>query len=140
VILLDVGVWLAAIWGRHAHHPRVAQWFSSQTDDLAFCRVTRMSVLRLLTNGAVMGPDVVSRAAAWQVLDQLRQDDRVIDAEEPAYLEPVWRVISAGHDKSHKLWTDDYLAAFAQSAGVPLATLDKGMARRYPSTTVETLN
>ena len=26
--LVDVGVWLAAVWGRHTHHPVASEWFN----------------------------------------------------------------------------------------------------------------
>jgi len=139
VILLDVGVWLAASWGRHIHHGVAASWFNQQQDDLAMCRVTQMSVLRLLSNPGVMRLDVISRTEAWRVIDQLRADERVRWAEEPTQLEAVWRAISAGDETSHKLWTDDYLAAFAQAAGATLATMDRKLRARYPSVHVETL-
>jgi predicted nucleic acid-binding protein len=32
--LVDVGVWLAAIWGRHVHYPVASEWFNRQADDL----------------------------------------------------------------------------------------------------------
>jgi|HubBroStandDraft_4_1064222.scaffolds.fasta_scaffold99752_2 toxin-antitoxin system PIN domain toxin len=140
MILLDVGVWLAAVWGRHAHHPAAADWFGRQTDDLAFCRVTQMSLLRLLTNAAIMGDDAADRSQAWRILDQLGADERVLWAEEPDDLDAVWRAISARDDKSHKLWTDDYLAAFAQASDATLATLDSKLAGRYPSVRVESLS
>jgi len=139
VILLDIGVWLAASWGRHIHHDRAAGWFNQQEDDLAMCRVTQMSVLRLLSNRGVMRQDAISRGEAWRVIDQLRADERVRWAEEPTALEAVWRAISARDQTSHKLWTDDYLAAFAQAAGATLATLDRKLLGRYPSVQVETL-
>ena len=50
-----------------------------------------------------------------------------------------WRAISARDDKSHKLWTDDYLAAFAQASDATLTTLDRKMPARYPSVQVELL-
>ncbi len=50
-----------------------------------------------------------------------------------------WRAISAHDDKSHRLWTDDYLAAFAQVSGATLTTLDRKMPARYPSVQVELL-
>lgn len=137
--LLDVGVWLAAAWGRHIHHPAVAAWFEQQSQSLVLCRVTQMSLLRLLSNSAVMGSDVVARSAAWNVVDEFRADSRVVWADEPLHLEPVWRALSARDDSSHKLWTDDYLAAFAQAGDLVLATLDGGLAKRYPSVRVETL-
>ncbi|SRR5216683_578815 len=139
MILVDVGVWLAAVWGRHIHHRVAAHWFDQQSDDLVFCRVTQMSLLRLLSNPTVMGDDVLARSAAWRVFDQLRADDRVLWADEPPQLEAVWRVISARDDNSHKLWTDDYLAAFAQTSDATLATLDRKLQGRYPSVRVEPL-
>ena len=137
MILLDTGVWLAAIWGRHAHHPATADWFGRQTDDLVFCRVTQMGLLRLLSNPAIMGQDTVNRSQAWRIFDQLRADERVLRADEPDGLDAVWRAISARDDKSHKLWTDDYLAAFAQASDATLATLDTKLPSRYPSVRIE---
>lgn len=138
-MLVDVGVWLAAVWGGHVHHPRVSAWFGDQAGDLRLCRATQMGVLRLLSNAAVMGDDVLSRADAWRVIDRLRADDRIQWAGEPAQLEQAWRAISARDDNSHKLWTDDYLAAFAQAAGFALVTLDTGFERRYRSIAVTTI-
>lgn len=86
-----------------------------------------------------MGHDAISRSAASTVVDQLRADSRVEWADEPLHLEPVWRAFSARDDPSHRLWTDDYLAAFAQAAGLRLATLDGGFVPRYTSIQVETL-
>ncbi|MGH3657463.1 MAG: TA system VapC family ribonuclease toxin [Micromonosporaceae bacterium] len=138
-MLLDVGVWLAAAWADHQFHSRVRDWLSDRTENLAMCRVAQMGVLRLLSTPAVMGTQVLSRAEAWMAVDRLRDDDRVGWALEPPNLEPVWRAISARPDNSHRLWTDDYLAAFAQVSGMTLATLDRGFKRRYPSVSVETL-
>jgi uncharacterized protein len=139
VILLDVGLWLAAAWGRHVHHAVAAEWFDRQTDDLLFCRVTQMSLLRLLSNPAIMGDDAVDRSEAWRVFDELWADERVLWADEPAELDGVWRAISARAEKSHKLWSDDYLAAFAQTSGAILATLDRKLPSRYPSVRIELL-
>jgi predicted nucleic acid-binding protein len=98
-----------------------------------------MSLLRLLSNRAIMGDDAVDRSRAWQVFDELWADERVLWADEPAELDAVWRAISAREDRAHKLWTDDYLAAFAQTSGATLATLDRMLPGRYPSIRVETL-
>jgi toxin-antitoxin system PIN domain toxin len=139
VTLVDVGVWLAAIWGRHTHHHVAARWFDEQSDDLLLCRVTQTSLLRLVSNQAIMGHDVLTRSQAWRVIDQLWADNRVLWADEPAQLEAVFRAISARNDQSHKLWTDDYLAAFAQASDAALATLDRKLKERYPSVHVEQL-
>lgn len=139
MILVDVGVWLAAAWGRHVHHEPAAHWFDAQTEDLILCRVTQTGLLRLMSNPSVMGDDVVTRAQAWQHVDAIAADKRVIWADEPAALDTVFRAFSAQPDGSHKLWTDDYLAAFAHSAGAGLATLDRKLAARYPSVRVHTV-
>ena len=137
--LVDVGVWLAAVWGRHVHHPIAADWFDGEADDIVFCRVTQMGLLRLLSNPAIMGGDAIDRSQAWRTYDQLSADERVLWAGEPAQLDAVWRAISARADKSHKLWTDDYLAAFAQASDATLITLDGKVPGRYPSVRVELL-
>jgi uncharacterized protein len=139
MILVDVGVWLAAVWGRHAHYPDASGWLNRQADDLVFCRVTQMGLLRLVSNPAIMGDGSVDRSQAWRLFDQLRADERVLWAGEPDELDAVWRAISARDDKSHKLWTDDYLAAFAQAGDLTLATLDRKLPARYPSVRVESL-
>jgi toxin-antitoxin system PIN domain toxin len=139
MILVDVGVWLAALWGRHVHNPVASEWVNGQADDLVFCRVTQMGLLRLLSNPAIMGGDAVDRSQAWRLFDRLWSDERVLWAAEPDGLDAVWRAISARDDKSHKLWTDDYLAAFAQASDLALATLDRKLPGRYPSVRVESL-
>lgn len=138
-MLLDVGTWLAAVWGGHVWHERVSAWLEAQESELWLCRVTQMGILRLLSNPSVLGDKVLSRADAWQALDEVRTDERVRWVGEPAELEHAWRAISARDDNSHKLWTDDYLAAFVQVTGTSLVTLDKGFERRYPSIAVITL-
>jgi predicted nucleic acid-binding protein len=86
-----------------------------------------------------MGGDAVESSHAWRLFDQLWSDERVLWADEPDELNAVWRAISARDDKSHKLWTDDYLAAFAQASDLSLATLDRKLPSRYPSVRVESL-
>ena len=137
--LVDVGVWLAAVWGRHARHPVAAGWFGKEADDILFCRITQMGLFRLLSNPTIMGDDAINRSQAWRTFDQLWADERVLWADEPAELDAVWRAISARDDKCHKLWTDDYLAAFAQASDAALVTLDRKIPARYPSVRVELL-
>ncbi|MCC7043271.1 MAG: PIN domain-containing protein [Acidobacteria bacterium] len=131
--LLDVNVWLAAAWGRHVHHRRAKQFVDASDGELAFCRVTEMALLRLVTNPAVTGKDVRTRRQAWDLLLALQADPRVRFLAEPRGLAPIWITLSKRDDGSHLLWTDDYLAAFAQAADIELVTLDRGFDARYPS-------
>ena len=98
-----------------------------------------MGLLRLLSNPAIMGDDAIDRSQARRTIDQLWADERVLWADEPAELDAVWRVLSARDDKSHKLWTGDYLAAFAEASAATLVTLDGRLPARYPSVWVEQL-
>lgn len=134
--LLDVNVWLAAAWGRHIHHAVAKAWVDAQDDGLAFCRVTEMAFLRLVSNPAVTGSDVRTRKQGWDLMLALQDDPRVRFLPEPRGLAPLWITLSKRNDKSHLLWTDDYLAAFAQATPARLVTLDRKIRTRYPSVDV----
>jgi uncharacterized protein len=136
VTLVDVNVWLAAAWARHSLHVVARRWIDAADDELAFCRVTEMALLRLLTNRAVTGSDVRTRRQAWDLVMTLQRDPRVRFLGEPPGLAPLWIAFSKRDDTDHLLWTDDYLAAFAQAADLDLATLDRGVRARYPSVRV----
>jgi toxin-antitoxin system PIN domain toxin len=130
--LLDLNVWLAASWARHRHHDVAKSWVDQQVDELAFCRVTHMGLLRLITNPAITGRDALSRRQAWDALDGLMADARVRFLAEPETLVPLWKALSKKDDHDHLVWTDDYLAAFAQAMDADLVTLDGVFRKRYP--------
>jgi toxin-antitoxin system PIN domain toxin len=134
--LFDVNVWVAGISERHIHHGAVRRWRDAADRPLALCRITQMGILRLVTNRAVLGPDVLTRREAWATLSTLRSSADVVWMDEPDGLEDAWRLFSAHDDRDHKLWTDDYLAAFALAGGMRLVTLDRALVRRYPSVEV----
>ena len=96
------------------------------------CRVAGMGLLRLLTIPAVLEDDVLTRQQAWATLDQLLSDERFIWRDEPIGMTAEFRSLSAVDDHSHKLWTDDYLAAFALASSASLTTLDRKFSARYP--------
>lgn len=131
--LPDVNVWLAAAWVEHAHHRVAKRWFDAEEDDLAFCRVTQMALLRLISNPAVVGRSVLSRREAWELVERFMADPRVLFLSEPEGLVPLWVTFSKRDDRDHMLWTDDYLAAFAQAANADLVTFDRAFHRRYPA-------
>lgn len=134
--LLDANVWLAAAWARHADHATVKSWLDIDAGPLAFCRVTQMALLRLVTNPKITGLDALTRLQAWGIVDALQADPRVRLLAEPDGLLSLWRAFSKRDDRAHLLWTDDYLAAFAQAADADFVTLDRAVMRRYPSVRV----
>jgi len=123
--LPDVNVWLAYAAEAHVHHAAAIRWF----DDLgpreaAFCRITQMGVLRLLTNRQVMQRGVLTRAQAWDVYRELERDERTDFLPEPEGLEARWRELTSRPSPSAQLWTDSYLQAFAEAAGLTIVTFD----------------
>ena len=137
--LLDINVWVAAAAHGHQHHRVASTWMDAQQETLAFCRITQMGLLRHLSNPAIMQRDIVTRRGAWRVFEALMADDRVRILSEPEGLESLWITFSGRNDHSHRLWTDDYLAAFAETAGAIFVTLDTAIEARYPSVAVLTL-
>ena len=137
---LDVNVWLAAAWARHEHHPVAKRWIDDAEDELAFCRVTQMAFLRLITNPTIMQRDAVSRRQAWDIVDRLMADPRARFLTEPEGLVALWVTFSKRDDRNHMLWTDNYLAAFAHGAHAELVTLERAFRARYPAVRVIVLN
>ena len=137
--LLDVNVWLAAAWARHVHHAVAKRYVDAEDADMLFCRVTELALLRLVTNRTITGDDALTRRQAWDLLLALEADPRIRLVPEPRGLAPLWIAFSKRDDQSHLLWTDDYLAAFAQALGAELVTLDAGLRARYPSVDITVL-
>jgi toxin-antitoxin system PIN domain toxin len=139
VKLLDANVWLAAAWVNHAQHQIARKWLDRVEDELAWCRITQMAFLRLTTNHAILGRDCLTRQRAWGAYDAFLVDARVRFLNEPEGLVPLWLSFSKREDHAHQLWTDDYLAAFAQAAAATLVTFDGPARSRYPSVSVSVL-
>src|SRR6266403_327118 len=124
--LPDVNVWLALASRRHVHNAIAAQWFQSiGQNEAAFCRITQMGFLRLLTNHHAMGIDVVGQVAAWQVYGELTRDFRVRFVPEPVGLEQRWQQFTQESRATTNLWTDAYLAALAQLRDLCVVSFDK---------------
>ncbi len=132
----DLNVWLALSYESHVHHEFASAWFDSLPDSsrLCFCRMTQIGLLRLLTTEQIMtAEEVLTQRQAWQVYDQLLEDDRIVFTDEPAALENVFRTASQLRRAAPKDWADSYLIAFAQSAGYRLVTFDKAIGRKANS-------
>ncbi len=128
--LPDVNIWVALTSNRHVHHTLATEWLQTiDADEIAFCRVSEMGFLRLLTNAHVMGRDVVSPVEAWQVYDEWRNDDRVIFAPERTGFSEEWRRLGHLISGGPNIWTDAYLAAFAAHINATVVTLDRTFVR-----------
>jgi len=127
ITLPDINVWVALASDRHFHHGLARDWFAAVGEGgAAFCRVTQMGFLRLLTNSRVMGDDVLSQREAWRVYEQLARDARIIFALEPPDIEPVWKKLTQGGSRPAGFWTDAYIAALALLHSFEVVSFDTG--------------
>ncbi|MGH9739501.1 MAG: TA system VapC family ribonuclease toxin [Candidatus Acidiferrales bacterium] len=128
----DINVWVALVYRGHQHHSIAAAWFEKLASvQSVFCRVTQLGFLRLVTNAAVMGAEVKSERYAWDLYDQLRDDNRVsfYSEAEPDRIDAALRTLTASRGVASHQWPDAYLAAFAASADLKLVTFDRGLGR-----------
>ena len=130
VDLLDVNVWVAAVFVAHpAHH--YAQAVLLQATPAApalFRRATQQSFLRLVSTPAlctayqaasITNQDALAALAAFQALPQVDLVD------EPIGMEALWWRLAGLTVAAPKRWMDAYLAAFAISSSTRMVTLDQ---------------
>jgi toxin-antitoxin system PIN domain toxin len=130
IYLPDVNVWISLTSNRHTHHQTATTWLHGIENDLiAFCRVTELGFLRLLTNPHVMGSDVLQPGQAWGVYDEWRADGRVIFLSEQTTFSALWRQMANHLSGGPNVWTDAYLSAFAAHCDATIITFD----RAFPS-------
>jgi toxin-antitoxin system PIN domain toxin len=134
IFLPDVNVWVARTSGRHVHAAACRIWLDSlDQDQVMFCRVTQMGLLRLLTSESLMGSEVLSQRDAWKAYATILADARTGFAYEPPTLEDEWRKLTTSGRPKPKTWTDAYLAAFARSSEMQMVTLDRGVLQLDPN-------
>jgi hypothetical protein len=93
----------------HVHHVPACEWFAAQTDaSVAFCRITQMGLLRLLTNPNVMGRAPRTILQAWEAFAQLQADRRLVFATEPDGVESAWRQLMTQAGVGPSSWTDAF--------------------------------
>ena len=131
--LLDVNVWLAIVASGHPHHLVSRNWVEECPGVAAFCRITEMGLFRLLTNGTVMGADVLDARGAWRVRDQFLENSKIVFVNEPAEFERSWRSTAGRGKIGPNFWTDGYLESFCQATNFTLVTFDVALARRMKS-------
>ena len=130
ICLPDINVWIALASDRHLHHAPATEWFLSlERGSAAFCRVTQMGFLRLISNPKVMAEDTVSQQDAWRIYEKLSRDHRALYSPEQPELEKTWKQYSLSTLSGINLWTDAYLAALAKVRSWRLVSFDKGFQR-----------
>jgi toxin-antitoxin system PIN domain toxin len=126
----DVNVWLALVSHEHVRSAIARRWWNSWSGQIAFCRLSQLGLLRLLTTAAVMQDKPLSFDEAWRVYDSLLADERVVFAPEHSRAERFFRTNTTGPASSPKVWADAWLLAVAEVSGGVLVTFDKALATR----------
>jgi hypothetical protein len=126
----DVNVWLALSSPDHEHSQSAWHWYRTLPEGtvLFFCRVTQLSLLRLLTTRAAMGLGTLTQAEAWQAYDQWLESGGAEFVVEDINLEARFRSSTNSPQASPKEWADAYLAAFSLTIGSRLVTFDRALA------------
>jgi uncharacterized protein len=130
--LPDINVWLALSWAGHPHTTSAWKWLRSlKNDEILFCRLTQLGLLRLLTTMSVMGDDCLSVGKSWEVYDRWLSDPKVEFRHESEEVSGFFRVAAAqfSHSSAPKALADCYLVAFSQASNADLVTLDTGLAK-----------
>jgi hypothetical protein len=127
----DINVWLALSDVEHAHNAVASRWLEQLPDDstLIFSRFTELGLLRLLTNAAVMGDEVLTLRKAWAVYDRWLQDPRVEFYPEPRNVGSAFRDATEPFSaKAATKWVGDcWLLAYAEASNARLVTFDQAL-------------
>lgn len=132
--LPDVNVLLALVLDAHPHHPQARAWFEAldRSDEVALCRASQQSLLRLLSTRAIFAPLGAlpqSNEKSWAVCDLLLTDPTMrLQVREPSGIERLWRRYSSTAQASPKRWMDAYLAAFAAALPARFVTFESAFA------------
>ena len=130
--LLDASVWLPLSAPDHVHYSRARRyWDEESAQELVFCRVTALALLRHLTNSKILGGAALQGRAAWCALETWLAVPQVSLIPEPPGLDELLSEWSKRINLRAGLWTDAYVAAFAAASGCRLVAFDADF-RRFP--------
>src|SRR6185437_3111751 len=126
--IADANVLFPLLVQGHAAHEIAKGWWDEQADGtVGTCLLTRLAVLRLLTNRVAMNGVPVAPAEALNAWQRLGSDPRAfhIDAQ-PAEHESRFASLVSSREPTPNLWTDAWLAALAMSLDYEVTTFDRG--------------
>jgi toxin-antitoxin system PIN domain toxin len=123
--LLDVNVWLALADENHAHHKiAITYWQDQSAPEIAFCRVTALSFLRLSTHPKILSRPLTTDEA-WKIYQRYRTEAQVSFIVDSPDIDHSFMALSRQPDFPHHLWTDCYLAALAQFKKCRIVSFDE---------------
>jgi toxin-antitoxin system PIN domain toxin len=127
--LLDVNVWLALAIEEHPHHQPATSYWARRAGDLRFfCRLSAMSLVRLLTHPRLMANKPLTLSKAWALYRDFAALPGVAMLGEPGGLDVDLGALVTSKLPS-RLFTDAYFAALARRTGLRLVTFDNDFER-----------
>ena len=128
--LCDSNVFIALAVESHPQHEVAVAWMEglAEGDELAFCRTTEITFLRLLTVREAMRESVCTNEEAIEKYLTLRSDSRVVFVDEPNGIGAEFLRFAKHAEPSPKRWMDSYLAAFAKTTKMKFVSFDRGFA------------
>ena len=128
--LPDLNVWLALTTPDHFHHQQALHYWEQQAaEQVHFCTVTALGLVRLASQAKLMGPAVKTTHEASELLQALCQQPGVSLATPASDGWDVFHQLMHQVDFPARLCTDTYLAALAISNGWRLVSLDRDFER-----------
>jgi toxin-antitoxin system PIN domain toxin len=125
--LADVNVLLPLLVRHHEHNELALRWFAGlEAGEAVLCRFVQLALVRLLGNRTIMGKYAVSASAAWRLIEELLEDERLEFAAEPPLVDAVLPKLFKYATATNRLVGDAYLAAFSIAGQMRLTTVDKG--------------
>jgi len=139
--LPDLNVWLALVVAEHPHHAAARRYWDETRlgpavvgPQVWFCRSTMLGLVRLLSQPKVMGDGALALGEAHAIYLQLRRtsgvgfvpDTEVADA-------PLSQRLALAPGLPARLWTDAWLSATADAAGLRLVSFDADFERLAPA-------
>jgi toxin-antitoxin system PIN domain toxin len=126
--IADANVLFPLLVDRHVAHEAARHWWQGRADDsVGLCLLTRMAVLRLLTNRVAMSGMPVSPEVALDAWQALAHDPRCVYVDAvPSTHEKIFAALVAGRLPTPNLWADAWLGALAKSFEYELVTFDRG--------------
>jgi toxin-antitoxin system PIN domain toxin len=126
--IADANVLFPLLVQGHTAHEVAKGWWDEQADGtVGTCLVTRLAVLRLLTNRVAMNGAPVSPDEALDAWHRLSNDPRAFHIDgQPVERESKFVSLVSSREPSPNLWADAWLAALAMSLNYELTTFDRG--------------
>jgi len=130
--LPDINVWLALAYDGHGHHTQASIWYATLDSGsrLCFCRHTQIGFMRLMNHPSILGRDARTQLECWSIFYDWIASGRAVFLNEPAAIDERFSELTSEKSLSPNRWADMYLAAFAETAGIPLVTFDKALATK----------